>query len=250
MAKSILEESTVNKRFLFPRKKHFDSPYWIESDGYKLSCFRMMNHPSAKTLVVFHASSEIVADYLDVFVPEIDRLGYNILIAEYRGYSLSEGYATLTNIIDDLKEIINASKVAHENLVVFGRSIGSIYAVNAVSKFKKIKGLIIDNGIADFYERLNRRVSPEDIDTTENILRAETLKFFNIEKKIKAFKGNTLILHANEDRIINVQHAKQIYKWAAEPKLLKLFNEGDHNLLFETNRQEYFDTIKMFMESV
>jgi len=250
MAKSILEESTVNKRFLFPRTKHFDSPYWIESEGNKLSCYRLMNHPGAKTLVIFHASSEIVADYLDVFVPEIDSMGYNILIAEYRGYSLSEGYATLINIIDDLNEIINQSKVAHENIVVYGRSIGSVYAVNAVSKFKKIKGLIIDNGIADFYERLNRRVSPEDIDTTERSLKVETLKYFNVEKKIKAYKGNTLILHSNEDRIINVGHAKQIYKWAREPKLLKLFNEGEHNLLCEANRQEYFRAIKMFMESV
>jgi len=250
MTKSLLEESTISKRFLFPRAKHFDSPFWLESDGNKLSCYRLMNHPGAKTLVVFHASSEVISDYLDIFAPEIDEMGYNILIAEYRGYSLSEGYATLINILEDMSAVITGSKVAHENIVVYGRSIGSIYAVNAVSKFKKIGGLILDNGIADFYERLNRRVSPEDIDTTENKLRSEILKHFNIEKKIKAFKGNTLVLHSNEDRIINGNHAKQVYKWANEPKLLKLFSEGEHNSLYETNRTEYFNTIKMFMESV
>ncbi len=250
MSKSLLEESTISKRFLFPRTKYFDSPFWLESDNNKLSCYRLMNHPGAKTLVVFHASSEIVSDYLDIFAPEIDQMGYNVLVAEYRGYSLSEGYATLINILEDMNVVINGCKVAHENIVVYGRSIGSIYAVNAVNKFKKIKGLILDNGIADFYERLNRRVSPEDIDTTENKLRSEILKYFNIEKKIKAFKGNTLILHSNEDRIIDVNHAKQIYSWANEPKLLKLFNEGEHNSLYETNRSEYFNTIKMFMESV
>ncbi len=209
-----------------------------------------MNHPEAKTIVVFHASSEIVSDYLDLFAPEIDSMGYNILIAEYRGYSLSEGYASLINILEDLSIVINGSKVAHENIVVYGRSIGSIYAVNAVNRFKKIKGLIIDNGISDFYERLNKRVSPEDIDTTENKLRSEILKYFNIEKMMKAYKGNTLVLHSNEDRIIPWSHAKQIYSWAKEPKLLKLFSEGEHNSLYETNRVEYFRTIKMFMESV
>lgn len=250
MANSLLEESTISKRFLFPRIKHFDSPYWLQTDQYKLSCYRLMNHPGAKTLVVFHASSEIVTDYLDLFVPEIDDMGYNILIAEYRGYSLSEGYATLINILEDMSIVINGSKVAHENIVVYGRSIGSIYAVNAITKFKKIKGLIIDNGISDFYERLNKRVSPEDVDTTENKLRSEILKYFNIEKMIKAYKGNILIFHSNEDRIINANNAKQIYSWAKEPKLLKLFNEGEHNSLYETNRVEYFRTIKMFMESV
>ena len=250
MAKSFLEESTISKRFLFPRTKHFDSPYWLQTDKYKLSCFRLMNHPGAKTLVVFHASSEIVSDYLDIFVPEIDSMGYNILIAEYRGYSISEGYATLINIIEDLSIVINGSKAAHENIVVYGRSIGSIYAINAVNKFPKIRGLIIDNGIADFYERLNRRVSPEDIETTENELRSEILKYFNIEKMIKAFTGNTLILHSMEDRIINVDDARQINSWANEPKLLKLFSDGEHNSLYETNRLEYFRAIRMFMESV
>ncbi len=250
MAVSLLEESTVNKRFLFPREKQFDSPYWLESDKNKLSCYRLMNHPDAKMIVVFHASSEIVADYLDLFVKEIDKMGYNILIAEYRGYSLSEGYATLINILEDMSVIINGSKTAHEKIVIFGRSLGSLYAVNAVTRFKKIKGLIIDNGIADFYERLSRRVSPEDIDTTEKKLRTEVLKYFNMQKMLKSFKGNTLIMHSNEDRIMPVEHAKKLYAWANEPKLLKLFPEGEHNLLHEFNKERYFHTIKMFMESL
>ena len=250
MASSLLEESTVNKRFLFPRKKIFNDPYWLETDKFKLSCYRQLNHPGKKMIVVFHASSEIVTDYLDVFVKEIDEMGYNVMIAEYRGYSLSEGYATLLNIIDDLSVLINGTKVAHEKLVIFGRSLGSIYAINAVNKFKKIKGLIIDSGIANFYERLNRRVSPEDIDTTEKKLRSEVLKYFNIQKMLKAFKGNTLILHSNEDSIMPVEHAKNLYSWANEPKLLKLFNEGEHNLLYEFNRESYFNAIKMFMESL
>ena len=250
MAVSLLEESTVNKRFLFPRAKQFDSPFWLESGKYKLSCYRLMNNPKEKTILVFHASSEIVPDYFDVFVKEIDQMGYNVLIAEYRGYSLTEGYATLINILEDMEAIINGSKIPHEKIVVFGRSIGSIYALNAVKRFKKIKGLIIDNGIADFYERLSRRVSPEDIDTTEKKLRTEVLKYFNIQKMLKSFKGNTLIMHSNEDRIIPVEHAQKLYSWANEPKLLKLFPEGEHNLLCEFNKDSYFNTIKMFMESL
>jgi len=250
MGVSLLEESTVNKRFLFPRAKHFKNPYWLESGKYKLSCYKQMNHPEEKMLLVFHASSEIVADYLDVFVKEIDKMGYNVMIAEYRGYSLSEGFATLINILEDMEIIINGSKTGHEKIVVFGRSLGSIYAINAVKRFKKIKGLIIDNGIADFYERLSRRVSPEDIDTTEKKLRTEVLKYFNIQKMLKAFKGNTLIMHSNEDRIIPVEHAKKLYSWANEPKLLKLFSEGEHNALHEFNKESYFRTIKMFMESI
>lgn len=250
MARSLLEEPTISKRLLFPRTKHFDSPYWLQSGDNKLSCYRLNNHPSSKTLIVFHASGEVVSDYFKVFAPEIDRLGYNIFVVEHRGYSLSEGYATLINIIDDIKSVISASKTPHEKIVVYGRALGSLYAVYTASKFKKIKGLIIDNGIADFYEQLNKRVSAEDIDTTEKKVQAEIKKYFNIEKMIKDYKGHTLILHSLKDRVISVDHAKQIYSWASEPKMLKLFEDGEHNSLSETNRSSYFKTVKMFMDNI
>jgi alpha-beta hydrolase superfamily lysophospholipase len=248
-AKSILEDRTISKRFLFPRDKNNPGLFPVYTDINTLYCYKQHNHPGKKMLLVFHGSNEIVTDYLDSFSVEIDQLGYNLFIAEYPGYSQSTGIATLINILEEIPAIVKNCDVPANEIVVFGRSLGTAYAINAINLFPSICGLIIESGIADFYERLNRRVSAEDIETTEEILKEEVLKYFNIEKSLKNYKGNTLIIHTKEDRIISAQHAHQNYEWANEPKTLKLFDEGDHSDIQYCNKVEYFQTIKEFMDN-
>jgi len=250
MANSILEDRTISKRFLFPREKHFDSPFLIATSKEKLSCYRQMRYENAKMLIVFHGSNEIVQDYMESFAHEIDKMGYNLFIAEYPGYSLSTGSPSLINILENIPDIIKNCGTPIEKIAVFGRSLGTSYAINAVSQFPEIKGLIIESGIADFYERLERRVSPDDIEVSEETLRKEVLKYFNIEKQLKAYKGSTLIMHTLEDRIINVEHAKRNFGWANKPKTLKLFEEGTHSDIQFSNKREYFEQIKNFMDSI
>jgi alpha-beta hydrolase superfamily lysophospholipase len=246
--KSILEDRTISKRFLFPRDKNFPSAFPINTSNNTLFCYKQQNHPGKKVLLVLHGSNEIIADYIDVFAHEIDKAGYNLFIAEYPGYSQSTGHPSLINIIDEIPFYIENCEVPLNQIVVFGRSLGSAYAINAINKFPDISGLIFESGIADFYERLNRRVSPEDIDSTEEILKEEVDKYFNVERGLKQFKGRTLIMHTKDDRIINVQHAYQNFEWANEPKFLKLFDEGDHSDIQYSNKTEYFQTIKEFMD--
>jgi uncharacterized protein len=248
MSKSILEDRTISKRFLFPREKHFPNPFLITTPSNKLSCYRQIVNEKKKMLIVFHGSSEVVTDYLEVFAHEIKEMNYNLLIAEYPGFSLSTGTSSLINIIREIPFIIKNCGFPEEQLVVFGRSLGTAYAVNAIHQFPEIKGLIIESGIADFYERLDRRVSPEDIETTEQVLRTEVLKFFNIEEQLKAYKGSTLIMHTSEDRIINVRHARQNFEWANEPKKLVLFDNGDHSDIQFCNKEAYFKTIEEFLD--
>lgn len=250
MANSILEDRTISKRFLFPREKHFDSPFLVASPEEKLSCYRQMRFEDAKMLVVFHGSNEIVQDYMESFAHEIDKMGYNLFLVEYPGYSLSTGTPNLINILKNIPYIIKNCGAPLDKIVVFGRSLGTSYAINAVSQFPKIKGLIIESGIADFYERLERRVSPDDIEVTEEVLRKEVLKYFNIEQQLKSYKGSTLIMHTKEDRIISVDHAERNFNWANEPKKLKLFEEGTHSDIQFSNKREYFDQIKDFMDSL
>jgi pimeloyl-ACP methyl ester carboxylesterase len=247
-SKSLLEDRTISKRFLFPREKHFPKACIITTAHNKLSCYRQHNHENKKMLLVFHASNEVVADYLEGFSTEIDMMGFNLFIAEYPGYSKSTGNPNLINIIEEIPYIIKNCGVAPGELVIFGRSLGTAYAINAIGQFPEISGLIIESGIADFYERLNRRLSPDDIDTTEEALKEEISNFFNIEKTLRAFKGSTLIMHTKEDRIIDVKHAIQNFEWANEPKTLKLFDEGDHSDIQYCNKREYFLTIKEFMK--
>ena len=246
---SILEDNTVSKRFLFPRVKKFPGPFVIKTPFGDLSCYRQMKHPGKKMLLVFHGTSEVVADYLEGFAGQVDRMGFNLFIAEYPGYSVSSGTPSLININESIPYFIEQCGLSPNELVVFGRSLGSVFAINAVNRFPAIKGLILESGIADFYERIDRRVSPEDIEVTEKALKEEVSKHFHIESKLRHFNGRTLILHTKSDRIIDVRHAVQNHEWANEPKKLVIFEEGDHSDIQYFNRELYFGAIRELLEN-
>ena len=57
-------------------------------------------------------------------------------------------------------------------LIFFGRSVGSIFAIEAASRFPDAAGLVLESGIADVLERLLLRVQPEELGVTAQELAA------------------------------------------------------------------------------
>ncbi len=247
---SVLTDKTVTKRFFFPRKKDVSEPYYINANGYKLSCIQTISHENGNMMVVFHAANELVEDYLDSFAYEIDKMGLNLLLVEYPGYSLSSGESNLLDLISIVPDVIKNCGAPKEKLIIFGRSLGSVYATEAVAKFPQIKGLILESAISDFYHRFTKRVYAEELDCSEEELKEEILKYFDTEKKLKLFRGSTLIMHAKDDRIIGTEQALLNYEWANEPKSIKLFENGVHKDLQFSNKTEYFQSIDNFVSSL
>jgi len=81
-------------------------------------------HIKSKLSSVPHGNGEIVSDYI---YSKLSYLEYNILYAEYRGYGFSSGdNPSLVNILDDVEHIIKSIDTPLEDIILFGRSIGSI----------------------------------------------------------------------------------------------------------------------------
>ena len=70
---------------------------------------------------------ELAADLTD--------LGVNVLFVEYRGYGASSGEPGLARLLDDVPVIVQALPVPPNQLVAFGRSLGSLYAIDLVNRF-------------------------------------------------------------------------------------------------------------------
>jgi acyl-CoA dehydrogenase len=82
-------------------------------------------------VVHFHGNGEVVADWQGGFEDFIGQLGWDLLLAEYRGYGASTGEPQLGRMLDDVKPILCAAGPPGK-LVAFGRSVGSIFALEAV----------------------------------------------------------------------------------------------------------------------
>lgn len=244
---SVLNHPLLSSRYFFPREEMPPQPFWVESEGNRLCCYKHSPHPHALTLVHFHGNGEVVADYIPEFAEQLADIGLNSFFVEYRGYGGSTGEPTLTSLLQDVPMVVGSLGLSTERLVPFGRSLGSLYAVEMAHRFPKVPALIIESGIADLMERVLLRVKPEDLGVSKEKLSWEVLHYFDQKKKLSSYRGRTLVMHAKDDTIIDVEHARRNAAWAAGPSMLKLFPQGDHNSVFSENPREYLLALQQFL---
>jgi len=244
---SILDHPTITSRMFYPWPNRFPGPFYIEGRAGKLGCWYNRAFPDSLTMIHFHGNGETVADYLDDFSVRISALGVNLLLAEYRGYGMSEGEPKLAAMLADIPAIVEASGIDPSRLVFFGRSLGSIYAVHAASLYPQAAGLVLESGIADPLEFMLERVEPRQLGSSLEALVAETERLFNQREKLAAFQGRTLVMHTRYDDLVSSTHAERLHAWAGDPKELVLFERGDHNSIMEVNQEEYFNHLGGFL---
>jgi len=246
---SILDHPTLSKRYFFPRRDAPPSIFSVDCKDARLACAYVAPHRNALTLVHFHGNGEVVADSIPELAADLTDLGVNVLFAEYRGYGASTGMPGMARILDDVPEIVKAVSIPPNRLVAFGRSLGSLYAVELVHRFPETIGLIIESGIADPLERILLRVRPEELGTTADELAAEVCARLDPQPKLNAYLGPVLVLHAEDDSMVNAGHAVRNAGYAKRATL-RLLPEGDHNNIFDENREEYLAALAEFLKGI
>jgi pimeloyl-ACP methyl ester carboxylesterase len=249
MPRSILDHPTLSRRYFCPRREAPPDIFWIDCKEARLACAYVAPHPVALTVVHFHGNGEVVADCLPEFAGDLTALGVNVLFVEYRGYGASSGEPGLACLLDDVPAIVKALPVPPSQLVPFGRSLGSFYAIELVHRFPESAGLVIESGIADPLERILLRVRPEEVDTTAAELAAEVSARLDPQTKLNAYTGPVLVLHAKEDTMVDCSHAMRNASYARRATL-RLLPEGDHNSIFDDNPEEYLAALSEFLDGI
>lgn len=246
----VLNHPLIAQRYFFPTRIPFPNPFWVEREGVRLSCYSHRPLPGAPTVVHFHGNGEVVSDYLGDFLHILESMGANVFIAEYRGYSMSDGSPQLGEMLDDVVAMVNAIGEPAEKLIFFGRSVGSIFALEAAHRFPTAAGLILESGIADPLERILLRVSPGEMGTTLEQLQLEVRQRLDHRAKIGGYGGPTLILHTRHDGLVDVSHGERLHAWAGGKKQLRVFANGNHNDIMLVNAAEYFELVRKFVSEV
>lgn len=250
---TIADHHIITERYFFPRRHSLPGATMVDVGGAKLACFAS-NGGHKLTVVHFHGNGEVVADYLPGFASQLDDLGANAFFAEYRGYGGSTGVPRLGAMLDDVgplrDAVVEGTGVAEEQILVFGRSIGSIYAIEFAARYPKIAGLVLESGIADVLERIILRASPQELGTTREAMDEEFGRLFDHEEKLARFGGPTLVLHAKQDHLVDKSHGERNARWAGEDARLVLFDRGDHNSIFYANQAAYLAALGEFFDEV
>jgi alpha-beta hydrolase superfamily lysophospholipase len=86
---------------------------------------------------------------------------------------------------------------------------------------------------------------------SESDVLAEVAKHFNNQSKLSGYTNPLLILHAENDRLIDISHAERNEAWAGSKyKRLVRFPNGDHNTIFPANMNPYIAAVKEFVEGL
>lgn len=242
---SILDHPLISSRYFFPRKEAPQKSFAVQSNGATLACAVFQAHRDAPWLVHFHGNGEVVADYEADLTPQFLAAGLNVFLAEYRGYGASSESPAMVKMLGDVPNVLNAVGVPHERIVVYGRSVGSLYAIEAAFRAPTIRGLVIESGIASPIERVLMRVRPDELGVTLEDMMADARIHLDHEKKLSQFPGRTLILHTTHDSMVDVGHAKRNASWAKQPELV-LYDRGDHNDILAWNRDDIVARVAKF----
>jgi len=243
----MLDHPSISQSYFFPTKINFDNPFWVDANGFRLSCIQKIVDPEADTVLMFHGNGALAVDYIDNYSLLFNHMGYNTFLAEYRGYGMSEGNPALVGMLDDVVPIVEQAQISPEKMIIFGRSVGSIYALETAKHFPQAKALILESGISSVFQRIRIRINPSDIGMTEEDFFEAFEEPFNHEKKLTDFQGKTLVLHTIQDELVGVEHGKQLFEWANDPKHVRLFEQGGHNSILFENQEAYLAELRKFL---
>jgi len=223
----------------------------VQVRGADLACYRRVDNPTNFTLIHFHGNGEAVADYVPWMADVLSTLGLNSLFIEYRQYGRSTGKAQLAAMLGDGEAAMLAAEIAPEKAIVFGRSIGSLYAIELIYRQPAIAGLVLESGIADPSERFLAYADLTGTGITETEVVVEAKLNFDHQQKLAGYLNPALVMHTERDGLVDISHAERNYEWVASPqKRLLRFPVGNHNTILGCNREEYFKALFEFVETV
>ena len=241
---SVLDHPILTARYFFPRPDAPAAITWVDVLGARLACASHRPH-GGPLLLHFHGNGETVADYVAALAEAYAARGVDTFFAEYRGYGASTGIPRLGAMLADVEAILEALAVPHERVIAYGRSIGSIYAIEAARRQPRLGGLVIESGIADPLERILVRARPEELGVSEAALRAAVEAELDHEATLRAFEGPVLVLHAQHDRAVDPSHAERNAAWARR-STLRVFETGDHSSILALHMDVIVDEVARF----
>jgi fermentation-respiration switch protein FrsA (DUF1100 family) len=220
-------------------------------DGETLACW-FVPAPAAqaslpaggKTLLFLHGNSGNISHRLDS-VEYFHRLGFAVLIIDYRGYGQSTGKPSVKGVLLDARGawnwLLENKKVRPESIVVFGRSLGGAVAAGLAGEVGP-GALLMESSFTSLHD-VGKSLYPfmpvglflpQDFDSIASL-------------RGKSFP--LLVVHSPEDELIPFALGEAVFAAYSGPKQF-LRIKGSHNAGHRIDRTRYLEGLESFLRSL
>lgn len=198
----------------------------------------VLNPNQENSILYFGGNAEAVANNATSYLKNFP--DHTVYLVNYRGYGGSTGEPEEQALFSDALVVFDKVNTQHSDVTVIGRSLGSGVA-SYVAAERKVTKLVL--------------VTPYD--SIENIAKSKfpffpvsfiLLDKYNSLERVKKIRAKTLIIYAENDRVIprgstmNLANAFPDFQL----KTVAVKNSNHHNL---TNQKIYQDSIKQFIQT-
>lgn len=175
------------------------------------------------------------------FAVDFTRLGFDVVMVDYRGFGKSVGKRSEKNIKDDIQKVYEVlkSKVDEKYIVIYGRSMGSGFATKLASN-NNPRMLVLESPYYSMTKMAKRYIP---------FMPASLILKFPLKtyKWIKYVKCPIKILHGTSDKLIPFKSSLSLSK--INPDVTRLYSiiGGGHNNLHTF--EEYHRMLEEIMSS-
>lgn len=226
-------------KFNYPNQAYREHTVHIGDDA-RLNCAHFSVEKPKGVVLYLKGNSRSIKGW-GKFAVDFTRLGFDVIMVDYRGFGKSIGRRSEKNIKDDLQIVYDVIKerVEEKYIVIYGRSMGSGFAAKLAS-MNNPRMVIMES---PYYSmtKMAKRYLP--IMTASLILKYPLRTY----KWIQYIKCPIKIIHGTNDTLIPFKYGMALSK--INPKITRLYPVigGGHNDLFA--HEEYHRMLEEIMKS-
>ena len=192
----------------------------FENEGHEIKV-AVINEHQEKALIYFGGNAENVEHNSDEYSALFD--DYTIYLVKYRGFGGSDGFPTEAGLYSDALHIHDELKREHAAIAIIGRSLGSAVATFVASE-RAIDKLVLVTPF-DSVQRVAQSRYP--IYPMEWLLKDKHDSY----SRAKNIQAPTLILAAELDRVIELQHTERLIEGFESDVFYRVIKGTDHRTI-------------------
>lgn len=219
----IFQSTTLKETYTFNFSQPFKEYFIDTPDKEKLNVLWFKPESTAKGIVIyFHGNANNLQRW-GQYAVDLTRLGYEVVMMDYRGYGKSTGYAEEELLYQDARLLWDwvQEKSDHKTIILYGRSLGSAVASQLASEVQP-NLLILETPFDEMRNARMARIFYSLIPLRYKFPTKDFLQHVTCKK---------VIIHGTEDWVVPLSSAEGLKPMLSNTDEFVVIQNGGHRNL-------------------